>query len=847
MASLSLSAPVEFESGFARGPPRHARKHSRHPTAAAPLPAFTFNPGSPSSKQDAAEAEKENMKEMEGEPLDMGLGHMRRSSKPAPLPDFTFNPGADIPVQRTPSPSHPILEEMALNQQRVSKSARPAPLPAFTFNPSAPTGSTSPTKLEVSNESSNGTGHRRGGSEFVGGKADGVQLITTSPSKHETKPSGPPVSSSAYKGHTHRRSQAISISDIDTSDLIKQHALAKARNPSNPSTPQDGNFGFTRASPSHRYTPSTSRSPPESPQRGGSVSNYRPRTVDFSEKVDVIPRPLSMISSETERSNSTIRGHSVTNSFPPAETATARRPNTADASFLLSDATSIKAEELHPVPKRPFSASGSPAVSQSGTLPPRKKHSWFPYGPDTTPTHTPKEEISNPFAFDSVDSRPAIDNAQTRTKTGSRRPSSLKHHKFYTWSVGVFPKKSKPHFKKKSRRSPTPPNLFRRDSDTLKDVFDADNTVVLREDSPVSARKQMTLKQQLPAPAPPESPSTELSRPVLDLDVAMDPFVDDRRFSEDHVRSTTARIAKLHSSERRATVDAFGVSHRRTESAPALSPVNRSALFGMRHQNSNASLSEDVFDEQEEDNFLAHEEEVKLHSNHQSTTSVNLPVPTEIEGGLGLSNIPSRVDGVVIVDSDNEVDADDICSSKSTIGAPNMTVGSLPKRPATSPMPFTYPNPQSLYASSTEGRTTSASLISSPDVDHASFDLQARSRRFESHTDSVRPSTEDLPSLSDSASSNAFTRASSSGRVRPSLEQRSNSMFVPGSSRIHENWKRSSLASLNRLIPGSSHGSKLRLEQVSCGDEEKTKKKTNRLSKLMKFWRSKESESKANT
>jgi len=65
-------------------------------------------------------------------------------------------------------------------------------------------------------------------------------------------------------------------------------------------------------------------------------------------------------------------------------------------------------------------------------------------------------------------------------------------------------------------------------------------------------------------------------------------------------------------------------------------------------------------------------------------------------------------------------------------------------------------------------------------------------------------------------------------------------MFVPGSPKPYEGWKRNSLASLNRLIPGSAHGSKLKFEAVVTPNEEKTKKKPSRISKLMRFWRSKE-------
>jgi hypothetical protein len=50
------------------------------------------------------------------------------------------------------------------------------------------------------------------------------------------------------------------------------------------------------------------------------------------------------------------------------------------------------------------------------------------------------------------------------------------------------------------------------------------------------------------------------------------------------------------------------------------------------------------------------------------------------------------------------------------------------------------------------------------------------------------------------------------------------------------------LASLNRLIPGSANGSKLKFETVPDvpPTDEKVKRRSNRISKLMNFWRSKE-------
>jgi len=222
---------------------------------------------------------------------------------------------------------------------------------------------------------------------------------------------------------------------------------------------------------------------------------------------------------------------------------------------------------------------------------------------------------------------------------------------------------------------------------------------------------------------------------------------------------------------------------------------------------------------------------------------------TKATDGLDLSMHDSSGDGVIIVDSEEDIARIDANrSSNSTISAPVFQEFEPTKRPMSSPMAFAYPAPQSHYASSTDGRTTSASMVSSPDADHLSFDTIPRPSRLlgEPCPDMVlRVSNDDLPSLSDSVSSGAIPRFSSSAGTRSSVEQRSASMIVPSTSRRSENqqaWKRSSLASLNRLIPGSSHGSKLKFETVpdAAAMEEKSRKKTNRLSKLMHFWRSKE-------
>ena len=878
MTSISLPVSVPVLSPFDSAPgspsrrsPAHRRQPSRNPNAP-PLPLFSFNPGEDEIivGSEGRDPTTQPMNNMDDEP-----GHP--TAKPAPLPEFTFNPGAELPLERSPSPTHPVLQEMALNQQRAVRSARPAPLPAFTFNPSSATlqASPSPTKASFGDVQQPARGgHRRGGSEFVGGGGtDGPQLVNGSPEKPEYRPHGP---LSGIRGHAHRRSQAVSISDIDTSELIKANAVAKARAGSTPTTPSDGAqaFAFPRTSPHMRQSMSgIVRTPPSSPRRRGSAPGIRPR-VGFADHVDVIPRPLSMISSETDGSTSTIRGgHSLSGSInsiaaspTPNQTfvvsssndinISPERPHTADAlSTLSSRMASDKTLSMISLPKRPLSASGSPGTLSSGSPPNKEKYFWLNHSGNSSPSTTPKAERDDPmdvFSSPSSTLRPSGEELRPRTSSGE---SASKKRKYHAWTSGIFFKKSEKRSGKiKQQDTPPPPPLTRIPSDRLNEIFDTDDTVVIREPSPVATGARVPLPNLAPlqdwTPSPPEE---QVTSPVLDLDAALGPFGSEEKFGLDGSTKQPPKFAKLHSTERRGVVDAFGTVHRRTESAPTMPAVNRN-IFGLHHIGSNASLSDDVFDEEEEDNFLAKEnaaKRVSLHNRNDEEPIASPPTGTKdakATDGLDLSMYDNPDDGVIIVDSEDDIaQVDANRSSNSTIEAPVFHDYQTLKRPMSSPMPFAYPAPQSHYASSTDGRTTSASMMSSPDADHVSFDTMSRPSRLlgEPSPDMVlRASNDDLPSLSDSISSAALPRFSSSAGTRSSVEQRSNSMIVPTTSRSNNSqaWKRSSLASLNRLIPGSSNGSKLKFESVPDANamDEKSRKKTNRLSKLMHFWRSKE-------
>ncbi|KAI1626353.1 hypothetical protein EDD37DRAFT_341864 [Exophiala viscosa] len=890
MTSISLPPSVPVLSPFdstpstpPRSPAHHRRRTSCNPNAS-PLPVFKFNPGADENSarvggHDLGDQNSSAMAAMEAR---------RRSTRTA-LPDFKFNPGADLPSERSPSPTHPVLQEMAMNQQRAARSARPAPLPAFTFAPNAPAAqrSASPTKSSFGDvQPPPRNSHRRGVSEFVGGGNDGPQLVSTSPEKAEYRP--PPSVNGASRGHVHRRSQAVSISDIDTSELIKANALSKARADSSPTTPSDGAlaFSFPRASPHMRQSMSNIvRTPPSSPRRRGSAPGVRPR-VGFSEHVDVIPRPLSLISSETEGSNSTIRGcHSLSGSINSIASPTPRpglvvisssdvfispeRPQTADALSTLSPTMTSEDQALSIInlPKRPLSASGSPSTFSSGSPPTKRKHFWFTHSNNGSPLSTPKAEQSDPMDVSlsaGLPQEPKVLSEPKPLETPTSKPNLSKKRKYHTWTSGIFSRKSDKRPVKAKEDVPAVPSLVRRPSDRLNEVFDADDTVVIRDPSPISTKVRAPLPNLtiLEARAC-DSPKEQITSPVLDLDAALGPFGSEEKLGHDS-NMKSMRIAKLHSSERRGTVDAFGTAHRRTESAPTMPAVNRNT-FSIHRFGSNTSLAEDVFDEQEEDNFLAGKndgedderastgDQKSLHFMKQAAATImdtNMALTNSEQtasGGLGLSLNRRQDDGVMIADLDEDVARAGVRSSSSTIEAPVFQNLESQKPVMSSPMVFAYPAPQSHYASSTDGRTTSASMMSSPDVDHISFETLSRPSRFlnEPSPDFVlRASNDDLPSLSDSISSAALPRFSSSAGTRSSTEQRSHSMIDPSTSRSNNQqaWKRASLASLNRLIPGSSNGSKLKFETVPNAGvlDEKSKKKTNRISRLMQFWRSKE-------
>ncbi|RAH65083.1 putative cell wall proline rich protein [Aspergillus aculeatinus CBS 121060] len=177
-------------------------------------------------------------------------------------------------------------------------------------------------------------------------------------------------------------------------------------------------------------------------------------------------------------------------------------------------------------------------------------------------------------------------------------------------------------------------------------------------------------------------------------------------------------------------------------------------------------------------------------------------------------------------------------------------------RPTTSPMELTYNIPPLSLQGST---LVSNSSFPSPDFTGCSSDAPRSIKTpstsdhnfsnpsYNTSMDLPQTSVEDVPSLTSSASTTTNTPHRFSGTFfgRPRLSSDRSASFSEAvrrrTSRANS-YKRSSLASLSKLVVGSQgEKSKLSHEEKPPEDEpEKSKRKSHRISRLMHFWRSKD-------
>ncbi|KAF2424233.1 hypothetical protein EJ08DRAFT_565087, partial [Tothia fuscella] len=583
-----------------------------------------------------------------------------------PNPDFVFP---------TRSPEHsPSLDNWTALNRRPRSAQQSSPvlapsshrprgsvnaLPNFSFNPSiapaaiSPMLATPPHSPNLTNPAtpSRGIGHKRGGSEFIGGDGmGGAGLLSTSPTKGDAilpapRPSGRLGPPGGGSGHRHRRSGAISCHDLQSIMQPKGGEPPLPRGGSAPATPLESDEKPFFSSSQRRRTHSQAeiRTSPDKPSVPRSHSdNSPPRVVPrvrvgFADRVEYI-RPLSTISSETEGSMSTIRGgHSLSNSMssvisvgaasPPSlrmarsslnttfeDEVVMPRPQSSGA--ILDSVTKQKSNfrgDWQPSERPKSAITSQPAESQPsvptsptcGKSPKRKSFSWW----DTKRAHADQlpSSISEPSLLPSPPTSP--ENAAFSGSDESNAEKTVKTpRKVKLWGHSIMSRKTKSHGNLKAKsaedRRSTPPGFddtllspngetFGFGAANFEPNFDVDDTITIVSD----ARPAII---ETPAWSSREHAESDALSPVIDLDAALGPFNTPPLGA--NIRNTPARAPprarrSMHSLGLQAgAYSSLSAPHRRTESAPELVP------FEMRVAKSiPASTMPDVFEEEDEE------------------------------------------------------------------------------------------------------------------------------------------------------------------------------------------------------------------------------------------------------
>ncbi|KAL6868452.1 hypothetical protein J3F83DRAFT_737156 [Trichoderma novae-zelandiae] len=897
---------------------------SHHGALPPPNPQFAFPAAPPTPSHDSIAKRRRPMSAVEmHRPLSIAVD----GSRHAALPAFSFNPGASLP----PDP------RVFLSPPHSPNSAKQSPASAAANRPM-------------------GHGHRRGGSEFVGGRlreGSTIAVTSTSPPKNEFDLKTPTLQP-PRRGH--RRGMSATIPATDLPMLFAPPAIGSlpqgSSAPSSPTIigrkedlPLIG-FEFPLPGPMQTgkddKTAGSSKAPLLAPDEAWKMGKPMMRSkVGFSDTLEFIPRPLSLVSNDTSSTITARPGHSVSGSVSSVISVTSNngrdgsaplsrtssepqesRPSTAGA--ILERTAELQITEEPPTsPRRRNSIpallniADADATESNVSTPTKPAKRWSFFGLDAFASGSPVKR--RPSSSSSSDSPPrpadgiscsdrgsesSLDTSEappSKHKKGSKKGEKKKkkskkekkeEKKAKGWAGSILPLKGhKKRGKSSAVRPPTPPASVSHPDD---EEEDEETERDVREPSFDPPTISITESPPLPEPSePPKRQSEDVSSPIIDLDAALGPFNTPLSYNPEweaaqRAAGTPGSRRRLHSAQGLKGFSGPGMHyHRRAESAPDLPPFDfRSSI----HRFGSSSTMADVFEEDEEDEDgkghartrLETSEETSEDSDGETTPPAVMPIS---KGSLvgpsdkALGKMRRRSAGVFERESFSSQAAradafkaslqDDTIAEEFSMpifraptfqgrrdsvdsGAPSApsprqlpAAGELPVDDQPLTLPSASISPLSPYT---------ASYASSPHPSPRtpmSIDAQRISTAPSSVTDDsfhsllmgepgpeVRISMDyDIPSLASSTS--AVTRDSTfipAPRPRQPLsrEQRPVSMSAPFGRR------RSSLASLSRLI-SSSHGERSKLSMEVTLDNEpeskKSKSKTKRLGRMMQFWK----------
>ena len=553
--------------------------------------------------------------------------------------------------------------------------------------------------------------HSRGASELVTSdrRTGHESFLSISAPQDGTLPA--PGPSKGRRGHAHRRSAAISCGDL--SFLVKPQQAV----PPVPALPAFSFGGSAPAAPADESNESRSASldsanlatsdetvtvEPELP-----ASTTPPRKagrVGFSDTVEFIPRPLSLVSSDASSTMTVRQGHSLSNSIssvvsisspsPPAKehrsfpmaprsTGTGQaRPSTAGP--VLSNTSShesLRADDDEAAMRRSSDPpKADPSVLSSATFA-RGPESYLFYADSPANSSTSSSRtvsatsVSNASDIYNISSsgfsNPLPDGysdmPRLARKTSSTRNSIKKKKKVKSWAGSILSRKAKTRSSNKSgkgsKRSVTPTiqncepqlnqvNARLAEADQTPEI-DLDDAYAPQSLLAIDAAGPSDFSNWKPRHIPTHEEEEDSSSPVIDLDAALGPFntpTHDKEWREAQGQTAARRKKNMHSQAGMKNFNGPGLHyHRRAESAPASAFVPfENPRFG-----TSGSVMEDVFEEEEEDDW----EEVKTVS-HKGSTIKN---DEEEAAGLGIEiKVVDAENGHDTMDWTNDHDSDSL-------------------------------------------------------------------------------------------------------------------------------------------------------------------------------------------
>jgi hypothetical protein len=717
------------------------------------------------------------------------------------------------------------------------------------------------------------------------------------PTPSNTLRPGPPA---GRRGHAHRRSGAISSHDLSTI----MTPPAPTRTGSAPSTPSEGNqFAFSHKFNRSVSQPSLRENSTDD-DNARPPSRARVTFSDRIETIRPLSTISSETEISTLRGHSAANSLSSIISMSSPQPVRALRPslNTVEdedrpstAGAVLDQFMSGRLNGEISERKRPMSAISPVSPTAPSPRIQTKRRSLFTKDARRSDNSVPifPNSASDPAlsrSFDTPLVSPAANEAQSSDEIGKlKRKNSRKPRKVKSWANSIITRKGK-HSKKPKARAPTPPNapIDVEDSDESEEMdfepnFDDDTTVTIVSPTDTSApRPKIDTSYASWQPRQLTRVDSDIMSPVIDLDAALGPFNTPNGTSpRTHQRGFSAHRRAMHSAS------GIAPTHRRTESAPELVPFeHRSSAVAT------ASPMADVFEEEEPDDdglclptktaqpeSVAEEaEEPKISvveaDGKQEGSAINwnfndglgikrsvkavdsseplspraVPVPVSSEG---VSQPPQPSDPVEVVEDHEEPRTSSLThSSDSTVTAqptadspkqhqPVMNLSiPLPEQslmtPDTVTSSFSSPDYRSSQISfDTRGGTAASSMTDYPAMP---------SPRFGEPGPELRISTE-VPSLTSSRSTMTSAMQNACSLAGPRrFGDRTASLCSDPTDLETRRRKRSSIASLSRLMGSSSYSerSKLSIEQRPQSEHReatKDKKKKNIGSRLREFFR----------